>query len=296
MDSSRMVVPFVLPSSPSRFIIEESLANASVSNLLSWGFPSSSTDESNTTPLSCGVVLGCADGSLYILSGQHELHPTTTNPSSSSPHPPSTVTSTPRSASPSPSSRSVLSLGSTSVSGRRSHSPGHSFGKAAPFNLTSRSRIVSGVTTSKVEAPKNYVDYDDEPDKLKDILANSGIRERSVLDGLIPSFKPDFDISRSNSPSKQAALSPSASAGEKSRLNRLPTSLLSATHSPSFSVKSSSPPSSPDGTVLHFIETPMPDASLAIRFYVIPERTGPGCGVVGMHIHGSSVLVLQGNG
>ena len=39
-------------------------------------------------------------------------------------------------------------------------------------------RVVSGVT---VEAPKNHVDFEDEPDKLKDILKGKNPRERHSI-------------------------------------------------------------------------------------------------------------------
>jgi hypothetical protein len=47
------------------------------------------------------------------------------------------------------------------------------------FNVTAKLPVVSGVTPEQVEATvKNYVDFEDEPDKLKDILKGRNPRER----------------------------------------------------------------------------------------------------------------------
>jgi WD repeat-containing protein 7 len=46
------------------------------------------------------------------------------------------------------------------------------------FNVTAKLRVVSGVTAEQVEALKNYVDFEDEQDKLKDILKGRNPRER----------------------------------------------------------------------------------------------------------------------
>ena len=66
----------------------------------------------------------------------------------------------------------------------------------SPFHL-SRSRIVSGVTTEAVEAPKNYVDFEEEQEKLRDLLKHkSPVKERHLMDGVLPTFEKNISIDR----------------------------------------------------------------------------------------------------
>ncbi|KAJ6554942.1 hypothetical protein DFH09DRAFT_1280591 [Mycena vulgaris] len=120
----------------------------------------------------------------------------------------------------------------------------------APFNVASRSRIVSGITAAQVEAPKNYVDFDDEPDKLKDMLKGRNHKERSAPassdNSPVPSI---YNVKRSNAPK----------------------SLLSATNSPSQTPKTISAPSSPA------MQSSFPDDAqdLTLLCHIIPARPGP---------------------
>ncbi|KAJ6515899.1 hypothetical protein C8R45DRAFT_222526 [Mycena sanguinolenta] len=118
------------------------------------------------------------------------------------------------------------------------------------FNVASRSKIVSGVTTTQVEAPKNYVDFDDEPDKLKDMLKGRSHKERS-------------------GPSSSDT-SPAASIRQAKRSDG-PKSLLSATNSPSHTAKTISTPPSPA------MQPSFSDDihGLALLYHIVPARTGP---------------------
>ena len=112
------------------------------------------------------LVLGCRDGTLYVFNRLSTPSPDDIglvpelleNKSPKPRHP--RISKIPSSISP-PVSASALS----SV-------------LSPTFNVTAKLRVVSGVTTEQVEAPKNYVDFEDEPDRLKDILKGRNPRER----------------------------------------------------------------------------------------------------------------------
>jgi WD repeat-containing protein 7 len=123
------------------------------------------------------------------------------------------------------------------------------------FNVTAKLRVVSGVTTEQVEAPKNYVDFEDEPDKLKDILKGRNPRER-------------YDNS-----SDRAPKSPPSSIIEPAPKpkNLAPKSLLSVENSRSPTPPFSAPASpregdshSPPGFSYHW----------ELLYHVIPYRSG----------------------
>ncbi|KAJ7644581.1 hypothetical protein FB45DRAFT_898250 [Roridomyces roridus] len=155
----------------------------------------------------------------------------------------------------------VLSVPRSSRSSINSRSTSPSPSKA-PFNVTSRSRIVSGITAAQVEAPKNYVDFDDEADKLKDMLKGRSHKER---------------------PSPASAPAKRGDAG--------PKSLLSATNSPSHTPKSLSTPSSP------LAQSAFPDEShdLALLCQIIPARSGSISGILLLH-NNTLLSVLQQSG
>ncbi|KAH8822569.1 hypothetical protein DL96DRAFT_1745631 [Flagelloscypha sp. PMI_526] len=110
------------------------------------------------------------------------------------------------------------------------------------LSVMSRSRIVSGVTKEQVEAPKNYVDFEDEPEKLKDILK-----------GHAHTPKPSVELGLEKH--LFSPVSPSSPDIQPKRPRDEPRSLLSATNSPSYTprtplsqpgspgVSSTSPPS-----------------------------------------------------
>lgn len=101
-----------------------------------------------------GLVVGCEDGSLYVF---HHRSLSTPN----DPIEPSSLQVT-----QSPRTKSTRNSRYVSPSA----SPSASSFQSVPFLMSSPSRVVSGVSMEQVEAPKNYVDFDDEPDKLKDML------------------------------------------------------------------------------------------------------------------------------
>ena len=143
-------------------ILEKSLTKSFPTNLKYW----------NTTPKDVkGVethtlVLGCQDGTLYVF---HRL---------STPFP-DAIGLVPELENKSTKPRNLPRMSKTPSSNTLPLSPSASSSVLSPtFNVTAKLRVVSGVTTEQVEAPKNYVDFEDEPDKLKDILKGRNPRER----------------------------------------------------------------------------------------------------------------------
>lgn len=127
-----------------------------------------------------GALVGCEDGSLYLF---HAVKPSAarapsmdtptrnTNPSSSTP---SSVSPTPRH-----HRRGFRSSRSLSPASAKS-SP------FSPFQVT-KSTVVSSVSAEQVEAPKNYVDFEDQQEKLKGMIKNKGgVKDRTMVDALLP--------------------------------------------------------------------------------------------------------------
>ena len=215
------------------------------------------------------LVLGCRDGTLYVFHRLSTPSPDAIglvpglleNNKSPKPRNPSRNSKIPSSNS-SPVSASALS----SV-------------LSPTFNVTAKLRVVSGVTTEQVEAPKNYVDFEDEPDKLKDILKGRNPRER-------------HDNSSDRTP-KSAASSVIEPAPKPKKL--APRSLLSVedsrTPTPPFSAPASPREGgsfSPPGFSYHW----------ELLYHVIPSRSGFGHSVKSIQFldDGRFLAVLQKSG
>jgi hypothetical protein len=182
-----------------------------------------------------GIIFGCADGSLYVLHCSAGISPNVSNSQSQEVK----EHTTPKSA-----------------KGRRnssSTSPTFGFMLSPTLNVTPKPRVVSGITTEQVEAPKNYVDFEDEPDKLKDILKGRIPRDRHVLEG---------GSSKSNAPS----IIETGSASK--RRNALPKSFLSAANSRASTPPSFSTPSSAGGCSA--------DNRWRLKYHIIPSHSGFG--------------------
>lgn len=162
----------------------------------------------------------------------------------------------------------------------RSTSPSSLTLNQAPFSVTPRSRIVSGITTDPVEAPKNYVDFDDEPDKLKDMLKGRNPRSRAASDVLSPKLSPP-----------PSAIEPASSATKR---RDDPKSLLSATNSPAFTPMSSMPASPHQSS----FEPLSNSQNWNLRCHVIPPQTGVSRSISGLRLYDKNrlILVLQETG
>jgi hypothetical protein len=206
-----------------------------------------------------GIIVGCALGSIYMFHCLSEMNPhlpasqleESTDP---------VIVKTPR--------RKPRRSFNTSGS----NSPGPSNLVLSPtLNVTPKPRVVSGVTTEQVEAPKNYVDFEDEPDKLKDILKGRAPRDKSVTTDPNTERAP-----KSNAPS---VIEPVPLSKRKNMLSaansRAPT--------PPISTPSSSSPNS-DMWVL--------------KYHTIPTRSGSGHAVKSIQLlpDAQHFAVLQESG
>ncbi|KAJ7068988.1 hypothetical protein B0H15DRAFT_138368 [Mycena belliarum] len=154
----------------------------------------------------------------------------------------------------------------------RSRSASPTTSSKTPFNVASRSRIVSGITATQVEAPKNYVDFDDEPDKLKDMLKGRNHKDRSAPASSDNSPTPSiYNVRRSDGPK----------------------SLLSATNSPAQTPKTISSPPSP------VTQSSFPDdaqeSDLSMLCHIIPARSGSISAMLFLE-HTPLFVVLQHSG
>ncbi|KAF8984038.1 hypothetical protein BDQ17DRAFT_1260967 [Cyathus striatus] len=230
--------------SDARNIMERSIVNTRATVLKYWEGPHVHDGPAQDTS-SSGAIVGCDDGTLYVF--HRSCQPTIAIEAQSSP-----VNSQPQSR---PKSPLRVPRGSS-----RSTSPStSSFNlSATPFTVTPRSRVVSGISREQVEAPKNYVDFEDEPEKLKDMLKGRSPRPSS-----------DTSSERRASLSK-STVSPVPGNSVLKR-KETPKSMLSATNSRAPTPKSFSTSSSPkDGSFVHEHLH-----ELTLRYHTIPSTCSP---------------------
>jgi len=282
MNSVPLVLPFTLSvgitapegsSDPScaNILVDQASDVANVSCLVPYWLRSSLASPSSAQQLSSsdaleGVALGCDDGTLYLLRQSRNRTSTPIN-----------IEQPPLSRPPSPA---PVHLSSRSRS--RSRTP---IASLSPFSLASRAHVVSGISDEQAQAPKNYVDFDEEPEKLKELL-KGGIKDSTSTDR--PSLSLDRIAAIQHIPSKGLA-SPSGSVrrGEAK-------SLLSATQSPTPSVVSLPFPTSRSA-----VSSPShPPYQLSLEFHAFSPRSGPGNAVVGLHalVNGRYLICLQSQG
>jgi len=245
------------------------------------------------------TAAGSFTGSIYIFN----FHP----PSLDSRKPPIIILPSDHNSTPAPSSPG------RSPSHSRRHSkviqpPSSLSFNQALINVSAQARVVSGVSREQVEAPKNYVDFEDEPGRLKDLLKSSSKPEkfsweRTLADAIFPSFDrgvvgPVIE----QSPVQASPMLPHAlltTASGSSTMNKVKDdsrSLLSAINSPPFSPLPLSAPPSPRQL------SPPTDRSqfqrTALKATIILDPCGPGHRVSAMrHIEAKNLLiVLQESG
>ena len=257
MNSVPLVLPFTLPStdlalegssdvlSCANVLIDQASATTVVSSLTSYGPASSPSQRFGSSDPLEGVALGCEDGTLFIL--RQNCH-----------------------AAPISIEKPVLSRSPSRKSARhssRSHSrPRTPSSSLTPFSITSRARVVSSVSGEQAQAPKNYVDFDEESEKLRELL-KGGVKDSSSTDRPRQSFDRTIPTERQPVQSKGLA-SPSGPTP------RSEGKLLSGTHSPRPSITSL--PCTPPSPLCTSYQ-------LSLEFHVFPPRSGPGNAVVGLH-------------
>lgn len=124
------------------------------------------------------LFVGCEDGSLFLLHSR--ISPNSPRETT----PPVTATSP---LSPLLSSRTKPRRASSP----RSRSPTSPRSTYSPFHVT-KPRVVSSVSAAQVEAPKNFVDFDDEQEKMKNMLKRKGVKDKTVVDSLMPGVEKAF--------------------------------------------------------------------------------------------------------
>ncbi|PCH40400.1 WD40 repeat-like protein [Wolfiporia cocos MD-104 SS10] len=157
--------------------------------------------------------------------------------------------------------------------------------RATPAFVT-RSRVVSSVSAEQVEAPKNYVDYEQEPDKLKGFLKGKPIKEsRNSFSGVLSSG-PTSDAGNEPEPDRP---SPATS------VSRVRVSSLTP---PSRSSASSPSPLSPVTASNSQIGESTGSTSLLLTCHVLPPRRGSAHPVAALKSYdqGRSLICLQETG
>jgi hypothetical protein len=186
MDSwfpNKFTPPITFSSSLDHSYIEIALTRSKASVLKCWKHNNPETGNCNE-PVRAAGVLGCHDGSLFLF---HYFSPTSDVP----PLPSAKRNRPPR--------RALNPLDLT----RAVPQPGSPSSRSPPPFVAPRSRVVSGITTEQVEAPKVFVDFEDEAGRLK-----------SMLEGRAPKEKPLFtenDSSRTSPGPASSSASESAS-------------------------------------------------------------------------------------
>ena len=231
-----------------RSILEASLARSRPVILEKWGDATLHRTHDNDEG---GIAIGCQDGTVYVLTRSALSASTTIGPQvpqcidPKRPKQPTRLSKASR-----PNSQPVSPTTVSSV-------------LSPTFNVTAKPRVVSGITTEPVEAPKNYVDFEDEPDKLKDILKGKNPRERHSIS----------DTSSERTP-KSTASSIIEAVPTSKRKHAVPRSLLSAANSRAPTPPPFSAPESPQESNLG------PDlCAWSVRYHVIPAHSGLGYAV-----------------
>lgn len=214
---AKFAVPFTFSGPHGQNLIEVSLARSKASALEFWNYK---PDQGRTgAPLRAGVF-GCLDGSLFLF---HSVPATNDVPISSS--------------SERRRSRRALSpLDLTKFTRSLSGSTSPSLLSPSSLHVPPRSRVVSGITTENVEAPKVYVDFEDETDRLKSLLGGKTHKEKAR--------HTDNDAARTPDP---APVSNSESGSLKGK--DISKGVIS-TGSPPMSTRGASEPASPDAPPL----------------------------------------------
>ena len=299
-----MIIPIALPALRNRNVkgagldttnaIELSFVSGKPSTLATWGFTpqlediSPPSQDHQTAPLR-GASVGCEDGSVYIFHPKLGTKTDLISPAQFTFELADTLLHT------QPSTPSVVSHLGRNPSAFSSQSSLKS--ATNPFHL-SRSRVVSGVTAEAVEAPKNYVDFEEEQEKLKDLLKRkNSTKERHHADVVLPSSEKNVPIDKR----PLQPLTPIATEIQprKTTKKKLENRVYPHTHSrtPSHPINSTSTPTSPTFSPPH-LHGPGNIYSLYLHSHTFPSRFGPGRAVSQLLVDESQryIVCLQENG
>lgn len=303
MEKQEVIIPIVLPILRERSVkgpsfnttkaIESSFVSGKPCALATWGFtphlediPSPPPDHPRA-PLR-GAFIGFEDGSVYIFHPKLRTKADLISPAQFNFDLADTLLHTRVST---PSGISHLGRNLSASSSQSSFKS-----TANPFHL-SRSRIVSGVTTDAVEAPKNHVDFDEEQEKLRDMLKHKGpVKEKHLMDGILPTFEKNISIDKRPlqplTPISTVVQPPNPTKKSQSR-----PQLSTHSRTSSYLINSSSAQNSP------LIATPQLHIpgdfySLYLRSHTFPSRFGPGKAISQLLVdeYQQYVVCLQENG
>ncbi|KIJ54513.1 hypothetical protein M422DRAFT_220784 [Sphaerobolus stellatus SS14] len=291
MQNESLTIPLVLNFLDQQSDLQYACSRASATKLVSWGLGGWTDGHAGETRP--GVAMGCEDGSVYIFSIEDKkkeqnysevVSRTPTNPSLD----PSRHTSrapSPRPASPSSSRRSSLALprSTPSASSHLSHFRAH----------PARSKVTSAVSKASAEAPKNYVDFDEEKEKLEGLVKNGpSPKVKSITDGLRSAYS--VGSMGLGEPSRNV---------DKPLSSKLVNSTPNSSSTPASPRKSFSSPPSPSSSsnssrnVLGVAQTEDPYPPLAFKFHVFSPSTINGDAVTSLQCTSAGViLVLQEKG
>lgn len=250
--------------------IDISASEAVPTCISSWS--SSGDDHASTpNPKLHGVAIGCQDGSVFLYRSSHER----SEPSSSRPRLSLPVDSLEPLSRPSSPLR-FPGLGRRSV---RSSSPSSIMSTIAPLQV-SRSRVVSALSPEQAEAPKNYVDFDEEPEKLKGMLKGKGPKDKSALE-------PDKTF-------ETATSTPPPETHSRHAPSPLIVTMSSDTSSPRTSVSSSSPHWTASQPAKVYGE----QSSLSLVSHVVQRNYSPNPAVASIQAvhHGRMIACLREDG
>ena len=244
-------------------LLDLSASQACASSLICWNSANTSPEHPDATSsnqtVPSGAALCCTDGTVFLFRSRQR-------PERIEITAPPTTDSTEHSRSPSPLRYPGLGIGR----GRSSSPASPSFG----FFQPSKSRIVSGVSTEQVEAPKTSVDYDEEPEKLKDLLKGKSRKDRPSIDSRPPN---DNSTTMDSIPS-----TPKSNRSQKRRSGS--RTLLSTTlTSTSSSISLDSPPSPARLSISQSLDG-LTDGALELACHIFPSSPGTGQAVTGIQV------------
>lgn len=196
------------------------------------------------------IVVGCEDGSLYFLHSKESLSNTG-----------SSLDSAVAAHDASSDSHEIRGgLHPHGITSPRSLSPASTKSSYSPFHVT-KSHAVSSVSPEQAEAPKNYVNFDEEQEKMKSLIKRKGVKDKTVLDSLMPGVEKAF------APDKCADASAVSPPNEVESVTIASTPL-----SPSSSVYSISRPASPTAAPRTSLPSSSETQSWTLTCHTIPPE------------------------
>lgn len=289
---SDLIIPFVLQRS-SETSASWLFADVGPTAIGSWGYEGSDEvadlEETNSyRKPAWGAIVGSSDGGLFVF--QPAAHIDSNNKAAKPLERRPTSGEGPLFISKRPAHLSNPHSRSTSPSGSRTN---------LSAMTTSKSRAVSGVSKELAEAPKNFVDFEEEQERMKDMLGDRVVRDKTVVDGLKTQLEksPIIDKSPKSTSLNQTTGSTSEMLGRRSDDAR---SILSVDSSSSMGHRPYlSPPLSP-ALEATFPRRPNIDRqkTLQAKFRILPRKCGVGHAITDIKVleGGELFLALQESG